>query len=176
MHVMAGVGDVAAETRGDEFLHVGHAVTVGILETPDVGDGGDVDPAIEVHDPSGDAGDGRVEAVRENRDLVSDTVTIGVAELIDSLLRDREVIPVDRTILVVVLESAARGLQLAGRQFTLKERQLLLRGSQADVVGNPYGMLADIEVAGFPSRRRRHVDVTRLIERTGGGVRDVELA
>ena len=176
VHIVTGIGDVAAETSCDEFFHIGDTISVDVFEAPDVRDGGNVDPAIEVHDPGGDAGYGRVEAVRENRNFVSHAVTICVAELVDSLLRDREVLPVNRTVLVVILESAARGLQFAGRQFMLKKRQLLLRGSQSDVVGYPYGMLTDVEVAGFTSRSGCHVDVASFIHRDRGGVRHVELA
>ena len=58
VHVVAGVSDMSAEAGRDEFLDVGYAVTVGVLEPPDVGDGGDVDPTVEIQHPGGDPGDG----------------------------------------------------------------------------------------------------------------------
>ena len=55
MHVVAGIGDMCAETRRDDFLQVGDPVAIGVLQSPDVGDGGDVDPSVEVKHAGRDA-------------------------------------------------------------------------------------------------------------------------
>ena len=55
MHVMACVSDMTAEAGRHQLLHVSHAVAVGILEAPDIRDGRDVDPAVEIEDARGDA-------------------------------------------------------------------------------------------------------------------------
>ena len=57
VHVVAGIGDVSAKAGCDDFLHVRHAVAIRILEPPDVGDRGQVDPAVEIKYAGGDARD-----------------------------------------------------------------------------------------------------------------------
>ena len=127
VHVVTGVGDVPAETRRDEFLELRHPVAVGVLEAPDVGDGRDVNPAVEIEHPGGDARHGGVEAFGEDGDLIGDAIPVGVGQLVDALLMEGEVLPVHRTVLVVVLEAAATGLQFAGREFPLVESQFIRR-------------------------------------------------
>ena len=95
MHVVAGISDVSAEASRDDFLQVRHAVAVGVLETPDVRNRGQVDPAIEIEHAGGDAGDRRVEAFGEDGDLVGDAVAVGIRELIDAFLMEGEILPVD---------------------------------------------------------------------------------
>ena len=127
VHVVTRIGDMSAEAGSYEFLYVRDTVAVGILEAPDVRDGGQVDPAVEIQHAGRDAGNRGVKAFGVDGDLVRDAVLVGVGELVDGLLRDPEVLPVDRAILVVILESAARGSQLARRQFALEQSQLFCR-------------------------------------------------
>ena len=174
VHVVTGVGDVPAETRRDEFLELRHPVAVGVLEAPDVGDGRDVNPAVEIEDPGGDARDGGVEAFGEDGELIGDTIPVGVGQLVDALLMEGEVLPVHRTIFVVVLEAAATGLQFAGREFPLVESQFIRRRGQADVIGNPERVLADIEVADLATGRGGDVGVASLVERHRRRVGHVE--
>ena len=144
VHVMSGVGDMTAEARGHEFLDVGDAVSVRVLQAPDVRDGRDVDPSVEVEHAGGDAGDGRIEAFREDRQFVGDAVVIGVGELVDAFLEMSQILPVDAAVLVVILEPAAGALQFARRQLALIEGQFVRRRSQADVVRDPDHVLADV--------------------------------
>ena len=125
VHIMARIGDVSAETGRDDFLHVRHAVAVGVLETPDVRNRGQVDPAIEIEHACGDAGDRRVEAFGEDRDLVGDAVAISIRELVNAFLIEGEILPVDRAVLVMVLQAASAGLHLPGREFALIESELV---------------------------------------------------
>ena len=127
VHVVTGVGDVPAEAGRHEFLELRHAIPVGVLESPDVGDSRDVDPAVEIEHSGGDARDGGVEAFGEDGELIGDAIPVGVGQLVDALLMEGEVLPVHRTVLVVVLEAAAPGLQFAGGEFPLVEGQFLRR-------------------------------------------------
>ena len=176
VHVVPGIGDMSSEAGGYEFLLVRDTVAVGILEAPDVRDGGHVDPAIEIQHAGRDAGDWGVEAFGVDGDLVRDAVVIGVGELVDGLLGDPEVLPVDRAIFVVILEPAARESQFARRQFALEERELFCRCSQGDVIRNPDGVLSDIQVARFATGCRCDVDAARFVHRAGGRVRHAEVA
>ena len=159
MHVVAGIGDVSAETGRDDFLHVGHAVAIAVLQSPDIRDGGDVDPAVEIEDAGGDARDRRVEPFGEDRDLVGDAVAVGIREFVDAFLVEGEVLPVHRAVLVVVFQAASAGLQLAWREFSLIERELVGGRGQADVVRNPEPVFADVEVARLATRRGSHVSI-----------------
>lgn len=141
---MTGVGDVPTEAGRDDFLHVRYAVAIGVLEAPDVRDGGHVDPAIEIEDTRGDTRDRGVEALGEERHLVGDAVMVRVTELVDGLLVEGEILPVDRAVFVVVLEAPARRFQFSGRKIALVQGKLFGRGGQADVVRHPDGVFADI--------------------------------
>ena len=102
VHVMTGIAQVVAETVHDDFADVGHAVVVGVLEPPEVGHDRRVDPAVMVHHARGDAGDCGVKTLRENGHLVGRAVAIRVAQLVDPLGVEREILHVDRTVAVVV--------------------------------------------------------------------------
>ena len=176
VHVVSGISDVSAETRRDDFLHVRHAVPVGVLEAPDVRDRGQVDPAVEIEHAGGDAGDRRIESFGEDGELVGDAVAIGVRELVDAFLVVGQVLPVDRPVLVMVFQAAARRLQPAGRQFLLVESEFLFRRRQADVIGDPDAMLADVEVARLATGRRGHISVAGFVKRHRSRVGHVEVS
>ena len=125
MHVVAGIGDVSAETGRDDFLHVGHAVAIAVLQSPDIRDGGHVDPAVKVEDAGGDARDRRIEPFGEDRDLVGDAIAVGISELIDAFLVEGEILPVDRPVLIMVFQATSAGLQLTRREFALIEREFV---------------------------------------------------
>jgi len=76
----------------------------------------------------------------------------------------------------MVLQAASGRLHLSRGQFLLIERELLVRRRQADVIRNPYAMLADIEVADLTSSRRGHVGVAGLVERHRSRIGDIEVA
>ena len=69
------VGVVAAEAADDDFLLVGLAGPLGVLEEEDVGRVGHPDAAVAEVEAGGD-----VEAVGEDRDLVERAVAVGVFE------------------------------------------------------------------------------------------------
>ena len=165
VHVVAGIGDVSAKAGCDDFLHVRHAVAIRILEAPDVGDRGQVDPAIEIKDAGGDARNRRVEAFGEDGDLVGDAVAIGVSELVDPFLVEGEILPVDRTVLVMVLKATPRRLHLPGGEFALVEGKFLRGRREADVIRNPCPVLTDIEVTDLAPGGRGDVGITRFVER-----------
>ena len=176
VHVVAGISDVSAETGRDDFLQVRHSVSVGVLEAPDVRDRGHVDPAVEVEHAGGDAGNRRVEPFGEDRELVGDAVAIGIRELVDAFLMEGEILPVDRAVLVMVLQAASAGLHLSGREFTLIESQLVGGRGQADVVRYPEPVFTDVEVTRLAAGRRGHVGVPGLVERDRGRIGHVERA
>ena len=176
VHVMTGVGDVPTEAGRDDFLHVRYAVAIGVLEAPDVRDGGHVDPAIEIEDTRGDTRDRGVEALGEERHLVGDAVMVRVTELVDGLLVEGEILPVDRAVFVVVLQAASRRLHLPGGEFALVEGKFLRGRREADVIRDPHPMFADVEVADLSTRCRGHVGVASFVERDRSRIRYVKLA
>ena len=66
----------------------------------------------------------------------------------------------------MVLQAAPRRLHLPGRQFALIEGEFFFGRSQADVIGNPDGMFADVQVGGLAASRRGDVGVAGFVERT----------
>ncbi len=137
MHVMPGVGDVAAETCSDQLLNVGDTVAVRILEAPDVRNRRDINPAIEIHHAGGDTRNGSIKALSKNGDLIGDAIMIRIRELIDGFLLECQVLPINRAVLVMIFETTARYLELSGSQFALIESKFLLRRGQGDIISNP---------------------------------------
>ena len=144
VHVMAGIGQVHAEAVHHHLTDVGDTVIVGVLEPPEVGRNRRIHPAVVAEDAGGDAGDFGIEALGKNRHFVGGAVAICVAQLIDALAVHGEIAPVDAAVLVVVPEAAARLALLAGRELALEELALGLDAGQADIVGDPHWMLANV--------------------------------
>ena len=174
VHVVAGVGDVHAEAVGDDFAFVGDAVVIGVAQTDEVGGDGDIDPAVVVEDTSGDAGDDAVEAFCEGGDLVGGAVVVGVAELVNALAVNGEVFPVDGAVFVVVGEAAAREAGFAGGELAFEEGFFFFDAGEGDVVGDPLGVLADVEVGNFAAGGGGDVDAALGIDGDSDGIGDVE--
>jgi hypothetical protein len=174
VHVVAGVGDVHAEAVGDDFAFVGDAVVVGIAKTNEVGGDGDVNPAVVVEDAGGDAGDDAVEAFGEDGEFVGGAVVVGVAELVDAFAVNGEVLPVDGAVFVVVGKAAAREACFAGGELAFEEGFFFFDTGEGDVVGDPLGVLADVEVGDFAAGGGGDVDAALGIDGDGDGVGDVE--
>ena len=174
MHVVTGIGDVDPEARDDEFLEVGDAVAIRILESPKVGLGGEVDPPIVIENPGRDAGPDGIESLREGGDLVGQTITIGVDQLVDAFLVDGEVLPIDAAIPIVILEATFRAAHDAGRHDALIESFLLQRGGQGHVLRDPLSVLADVEVGHLAPSGRTDVHGPLFIDGYRHGIRHVD--
>ena len=176
VHIVAGVGEVNAETVNDDLANVRHAVVVGVLEPPEVGRDRRVNPAVVIKDAGGDAGDVGVKSFRKHRDLVRDAVAVGVAQLVDALGVDREILPVDGAVLVVIRESAARRAEFSRRERVAVKRRFPLDACERDIVGNPHRVLANIEVGDLAARGGGHINAPLRIDRACDGIGDVQRA
>ena len=152
MHVVARIGDVSAEASGHDLLHVGDTVSIRVFQPPDIGNGRDIDPSVEIQHAGGDPGDGRVEAFGEDGDFVGDAVMVGIRELVDAFLEVGQILPVDAAILVVILEPSAPAFHFPGRQFALIEGKFVRGRSQADVVRDPDHVFTDVQVGRLAAR------------------------
>ncbi len=174
VHVMARVGDVHAEAVRHHLPHIRHTVVVRVLQPPEVRRAGQVNPAVMIKDARRDARDLRVKTLREDRHLVRQAVAVRVPQLVNALAVNRQVLPVNAAVLVVILETAARQAQPAGGQLALQELPLLLHRRQAHIISDPHRMLADVQIRRLAPCRRRHIDAAVFIHRAGHRVRHIQ--
>ena len=176
VQIMAGIGDMHAEAMRHDLTHISHAIIVRVFEPPEIrGDGG-INPAVVIQNASRDSGDLGVKALCKNGHLIRRAVAVRVAELVDALAVNREVFPVDGAILVLILQGAPGHAQFSGGQLALQELAFFLHTGQANVIGDPHRMLANVQISDFSSRGRRHINPALFIHRAGDGIRHIQRA
>ena len=124
--------------------------------------------------PRGDTGTDGVEALGEEGDLIRHTISVRIDYLIDTLFMEREILPINAAISVVILDAPTGAWQNAGCHHSLIESLLLERRGEADVVSNPLHVLANIEIAHLAACRGTHVDRPFFIDGHSHGVRHID--
>ena len=124
--------------------------------------------------PRGDTGTDGVEALGEEGDFIGHTISVRIDHLIDALFMEREILPINAAIPVVILDAATGATQNARCHHSLIESLLLERRGEGDVVSNPLHVLADVQVAHFTAGRGTHIDRPFLIDGHSHGVRHID--
>ena len=176
MHVVPGVGDVHSEAMRDHFAHIGDAVIVGVFEPPEIRRDGGIDPAVMIQNARRDAGDFGVKSFGEGRHLVGSAIAIRVAELVDALAMNGEVLPVDGAVFVMILQPTARQAKFSWSQLPLQELALLLHTAEPDIIRDPHRMLTDVEIRTLSPRGGGDIDASLFIHRAGNRIRHIQSA
>ena len=176
VHVVPRIRNVNTETVRDHFTNIRHAVVVRILEAPQVRRDRRIDPAVVIHHTRGNPGDVGVKTFRKHRHLVRHAIAVRVAELVDALAEMREILPIDRPILVVIGQPAAGLAHFSGREHVAKKSRFLRDGAQPHIVRHPHPVLANIQIAHLAPGRGRHIDAPLRIDGHGDGIGHINRA
>ena len=149
---------------------------------PDVWDAGEPDIGPLGQDTGGDSAGDAIEIVGEDFGAIGSAIAIGVDDADDSFGLSGEILPIDGSVLVEVLEPAAsalvdgfeeRGVIGFGRsEDALEKGGAFVLGAQGKILIEPTGQVAYIEDAGAAATGFDDISPTDRIKTDAGDVSD----
>ena len=175
VHVVSGVGEMSSESVGDGFTGVGFAIVVGVAKFPNIRDDGGVNVAIVMKDSGGDTGNFVGETFGVGGRLVGEAVAIGVLDEEDTLGESLKVFQVVLAVLVEIINAFLVGGAVFGSELLTIEGAFIIGGLEAEIIGDPVAVVANVKIIGFASLGLSHVGATLFVEGDGDWIRHLEV-
>ena len=166
---MSGIGKAHREAGGEDFPFFGCRTFSGIAKSQDVRFDGGEDVSVPRFEATCDPGHFGVEALGESVGAVGHSVSVGVFKDDNPVGQNREVFPVDDSVLVLIADFAILFL-IFRNELAAQESAFFLDRQQREIFFDPAPELPDVEIGFFATKDLGGVDLSAFSHGNGDGV------
>ena len=170
VHVVPRVGKMDPEARGDDLALIGLAVAVAVAEFHQLGHRANEDLAFVIENTARDSADEVIELLGKDSGPVREPVSVGVLDEMDALGEMSEILDVVKSVAVEIFDALHVGGAVLRRELLAVKVLFVRCGGEAEVVRDPVGVVADVEVVGLASLRLGDVGAPLRVKAERDGI------